>query len=43
MLHKVILLQLLLLFRSRLGLKLDTRKEPFDVIVIDRVNLPTEN
>ena len=29
--------------QEQLGLKLDTRKEPFDVIVIDRVTLPTEN
>jgi len=28
---------------EQLGLKLDTRKEPFDVIVIDRVTLPTDN
>ena len=29
--------------QEQLGLKLDTRREPFDVIVIDRVTLPTDN
>ena len=29
--------------REQLGLKLDTRKEPFDVTVIDRIRMPKEN
>lgn len=28
---------------QQLGLRLDNRKEPFDVMVIDRITLPTEN
>ena len=29
--------------REQLGLKLDTHQEPFDVIVVDRITLPTAN